>query len=187
MLDPINWIYAKDDTSPVEIEAFAPPQDPEVTGMWGWVEMKYADGFTLVMDSTEWGPRYSRKAERAVSINDLSRGRSGDSQGHAERARLIGFAQAVKTRQLSCGHPEAAHRTAALMHLANISIRMGRKIRFDPVKEEVIGDEEANLPGEPADACAVAHLTWTLAPRNTQNTRNHRIPFRVFRVFRGVS
>jgi len=31
------------------------------------------------------------------------------------------------------------------MHLANIAIRVGRKIRFDPVKEQVIGDEEANL------------------------------------------
>ena len=29
-------------------------------------------------------------------------------------------------------------------HLANIAIRVGRKIRFDPVKEEIVGDEEAN-------------------------------------------
>ena len=30
------------------------------------------------------------------------------------------------------------------MHLTNIAIRVGRKIAFDPVKEEVIGDPEAN-------------------------------------------
>ena len=30
------------------------------------------------------------------------------------------------------------------MHLANIAIRTGRTIKFDPVKELVIGDEEAN-------------------------------------------
>ena len=42
------------------------------------------------------------------------------------------------------GHAEAAHRCATLLHLANIAIRTGRKIRYDPVKEEVVGDEEAN-------------------------------------------
>jgi hypothetical protein len=30
------------------------------------------------------------------------------------------------------------------MHLANIAIRVGRKIRFDPETEQIIGDEEAN-------------------------------------------
>jgi hypothetical protein len=30
------------------------------------------------------------------------------------------------------------------MHLTNIAIRTGRKLRYDPVKEEFIGDEEAN-------------------------------------------
>ena len=29
-------------------------------------------------------------------------------------------------------------------HLANISIRLGRKIKWDPKKEQVIGDKEAN-------------------------------------------
>jgi hypothetical protein len=37
-----------------------------------------------------------------------------------------------------------AHKTACIMHLMNIAIRTGRKIKFDPIKEVVIGDEEAN-------------------------------------------
>jgi hypothetical protein len=28
--------------------------------------------------------------------------------------------------------------------LANIAIRVGRRIRYDPVREQIIGDEEAN-------------------------------------------
>jgi hypothetical protein len=28
--------------------------------------------------------------------------------------------------------------------LTNIAIRCGRKLQYDPVKEEIIGDEEAN-------------------------------------------
>jgi hypothetical protein len=30
------------------------------------------------------------------------------------------------------------------MHLANIAIRTGRVIQFDPETEQIVGDEEAN-------------------------------------------
>ena len=38
----------------------------------------------------------------------------------------------------------AGHAAAGVCHLANICVRLGRTIRFDPVKEVVLGDEEAN-------------------------------------------
>ena len=60
------------------------------------------------------------------------------------RRRWSTFPTAIRTRKQAGGHAEAAHRTATLLHLTNVSIRVGRKIKFDPVKEEVIGDEEAN-------------------------------------------
>ena len=46
--------------------------------------------------------------------------------------------------QHGSGHAEAAHRTVTVLHLTNISIRVGRKIKYDPVAEQIIGDEEAN-------------------------------------------
>jgi len=134
----------KDYTSPVEIEAHAPPAHPEVTGMWGWVELKYADGPTLVMDSTEWGQPYDRKPARSVSVNDLSEEDRKKLQAMPDPEPLLSFAEAVKARKQSGGHAEAAQRSATILHLANIAIRTGRKIRFDPVKEQIIGDEEAN-------------------------------------------
>ena len=51
----------------------APPAHPEVTGLWGWVELTDADGLTLVMDSGEWGEPYDRKKARGVSLDDLSK------------------------------------------------------------------------------------------------------------------
>jgi predicted dehydrogenase len=36
------------------------------------------------------------------------------------------------------------HRSAALVHLANIAARVGRVIHFDPRSETVVGDDEAN-------------------------------------------
>jgi hypothetical protein len=142
--DPVQWTYAKDDTSPVEVEPFAPPAHPECCGMWGWVELKYADGLTFVMDSGEWGKPYDRAKEREVSLGDL---------GPEDQKKVLAmpdpepwpvFVEAIKTRKKTGGCAEAAHRAAAILHLSNISIRVGRKIRYDPVKEQIIGDEEAN-------------------------------------------
>ncbi len=142
--DPQQWIYGKDDTSPVTIEAFAPPSHPDVTGMWAWVELTYADGFTFIMDSTEWGPRYDRKAAKQVSLSQLSPEDQEKIKAMPDPEPLLSFAEAVKQRKQAGGHPEAAHRAACILHLANLSIRLGRKLQYDPVKEQFVGDEEAN-------------------------------------------
>ena len=39
---------------------------------------------------------------------------------------------------------EDGHISCTLVHLANASYRLGRTLNFDPAKEEVIGDNEAN-------------------------------------------
>jgi myo-inositol 2-dehydrogenase/D-chiro-inositol 1-dehydrogenase len=142
--DPFQWTYAKDDTSPVEIEAYAPPAHPEACGMWGWVEMKYADGLTLVFDSKEWGKPYDRKEPRGVRMSDLDEESRKKVEAMPDPEPLVSFAEAVKTRKRAGGNADAAHRCATLLHLANIAIRTGRKLRYDPVKEEIIGDKEAN-------------------------------------------
>ncbi len=143
-MDPTQWTYAKDDTSPVEIEAFAPPSHPEAAGLWAWVEMKYADGFTLVFESGEWGPGYDRKPVRGVSLGDLNADAQAKIAATPDPEPLLSFVEAVRTRRQAGGHAEAAHRAVTILHLANIAIRTGRRIRYDPVAEQVIGDEEAN-------------------------------------------
>jgi hypothetical protein len=143
-LDPYQWTYGKDDTSPVEIEAYAPPAHPEVCAMWGWIEMTYADGFTLVLESGEWGNKYDRKQAHKPVLDDLDEESRKKFQALPDPEPLLTFAEAVKTRKQAGGNAEAAHRCAILLHLANIAIRTGRKLKFDPVKEEFVGDELAN-------------------------------------------
>jgi hypothetical protein len=142
--DPQQWIYGKDNTSPVEIEAYAPPAHPEACGMWGWVELKYADGFTFVMTSQEWGDTYDRLQSRDVRLSDLSQADQDTVNAMPDVEPWPDFSAAVRSRQRTGGSAEPAHRCAALLHLANIAIRVGRKINYDPVKEEIIGDEQAN-------------------------------------------
>jgi len=143
-LDPIQWIYAKDDTSPVSIEAYAPPSHPDAAGVWSWAEMTYADGLTFVLDGNEWGPGYNRKQARHVAMTDLDEASRKKVAAMAEPEPLLSFPEAVRTRKRAGGHAEAAHRAATVLHLANIAIRTGRKLKYDPVAEQIVGDELAN-------------------------------------------
>src|SRR5260370_6726993 len=54
------------------------------------------------------------------------------------------FLDCVKTRQRPIADVEDGHRTATACHLANISLRVGRKVRWDAGKEEIVGDAEAS-------------------------------------------
>jgi predicted dehydrogenase len=147
--DPVQWTFGKDDTSPVTIESNAPPAHPEACGMWGWVELTYADGLTFVMDSGEWGKKYNRKHERAVQLADLSAADQETVKAMPDPEPMIGFSEAIKTRVQPGGSAESSHRSATILHLANISIRTGRKIQYDPVAEKIIGDDEANRLVDP--------------------------------------
>ncbi len=154
-LDPIQYALGKERTGPVEVEARAPwPPHPDAVGMWGLITYKYADGTTLILESNEWGePEPGEHAWIEGPNGKLHRDRRTEPEGLLDRLdsfpdppRLIGFEEAVKTRVLPSARPnvEAAHRSVTLLHLANIAIRTGRKLQWDPVAEQVVGDEGAN-------------------------------------------
>ena len=54
------------------------------------------------------------------------------------------FLHCVRTRQRPFRDIERAHRTVTVCHLGNIAYWLNRRLKWDPVKEEIIGDEEAN-------------------------------------------
>jgi predicted dehydrogenase len=54
------------------------------------------------------------------------------------------FLDCIKSRLPPLADVEHGHRTATACHLANISLRLGRKVRWDAEKEEIIGDTEAS-------------------------------------------
>ena len=142
-LDPLCYAIGKDDTHPIEIIPHAPPAHPDATGMWGWVRMKYADGVELVIESGEWGEP-AGLPEKRLSRADLTPEELKKLDAIPDEPALLGFGEAVKTRQQSGGNADVGHHSICLIHLANVAIRTGRTIKFDPVKEVAIGDEEAN-------------------------------------------
>lgn len=56
------------------------------------------------------------------------------------------FIDAVRNRkrEMLNGEIEEGHLSSALVHLSNISYRLGRSLDFDPAKELVVNDKEAN-------------------------------------------
>ena len=53
------------------------------------------------------------------------------------------FLEGISRRRPTAAPIEEAHRSVTICHLANIAMRLGRKIRWDPQREEIIGDESA--------------------------------------------
>jgi len=75
-------------------------------------------------------------------------GESGKlADGRAEtKAHMQNFLDAVKSRRKEDLHGEVAEgvTSAALVHMANTSYRLGRKLAFDPSTEKYVKDAEAN-------------------------------------------
>jgi len=66
--------------------------------------------------------------------------------GKATGDHFANFIDCIRSRRAEDIHSpiEEAHISTTLVHLANASYRLGRTLQFDPEKEEVVGDEEAN-------------------------------------------
>jgi predicted dehydrogenase len=68
--------------------------------------------------------------------------RSGNGRDQLKR-HVRNFLDCVRSRGQPISDLESGHRAATICHLANISLRLGRKIRWDAQREEITGDGKA--------------------------------------------
>jgi len=54
------------------------------------------------------------------------------------------FTDAIRNNRKPNASIEEGHRSVALIHLGNLSVRLGRSLQFNPETEEIVGDAEAN-------------------------------------------
>jgi predicted dehydrogenase len=59
------------------------------------------------------------------------------------RLHVRNFLDCVKSRKEPISDLESGHRVATVCHLANLSLRLGRRLRWDADREMVLGDTEA--------------------------------------------
>ncbi|MEE9602459.1 MAG: hypothetical protein V3V75_04080 [Thermoguttaceae bacterium] len=54
------------------------------------------------------------------------------------------FFKCIEDGKLPLSDVYTHHRVLSSCHLCNIAMRLGRKLRWDPVREDFIGDEQAS-------------------------------------------
>jgi predicted dehydrogenase len=160
-VDLCQWANGADGTTPVEFEPTGPNR---IVG-------RYANGVELVMRESGWiglgmcpvrfegdegwvetgdsgrivvYPESLRSAKvfRAENEKDDEEGRYGP--GIAPKHHVRDFLRCVKTRAKPATNAEVMRSSHITCHAAAISWLLGRKLKFDPAKEEFVGDEEAN-------------------------------------------
>jgi hypothetical protein len=67
---------------------------------------------------------------------------SGDIRAQLKQ-HVSNFLDCIKTRREPISDLESGHRVATACHLANLSLRLGRRLRWDADKETILDDPEA--------------------------------------------
>lgn len=147
-VDLCQWANNADDTAPIEYE----PKD-------GQLHAKYANGVKLIMRNDGWLKMGScpvrfegetgwvetgDNADMAASDPALLVGRGAKIAGYPANFHVRNFLDCVKTRGQTRANADVACQAHIACHAANIALYLKRKVLFDPVKNEFIGDEEAN-------------------------------------------
>jgi predicted dehydrogenase len=148
-LDPVQYMLGKDETSPVKIEVDAPQQHYDAVGSWRRVTYTYADGCQIILD----GENRDKDAAYIEGPNGkIYQGFKSDIpnlksfiETLPEPEPQIGiFSESVKTRKKFALNEMNGFRSATLVNLGIIAVRLGRTLNFDPDKLEFIDDEGAN-------------------------------------------
>ena len=100
-------------------------------GSEGWAAA--ADGYAKPDVSS---PALLGEYNRVISQYVARTGRSLD--------HMQNFLDCVRSRERTVANPEVMHHSMTTVHAANICMWLKRSLKFDPVKEEFVGDEEAN-------------------------------------------
>jgi hypothetical protein len=147
-VDLCQWANDADDTEPVEYE----PKD-------GQLHARYANGVRLILRDGGWLPLGScpvrfegatgwvetgDDGEVVASTPALLAGKGAKVTGYPPDFHIRDFLDCVKSRGITRANADAACHAHIACHAANIALFLGRKVQYDPQKNEFIGDPEAN-------------------------------------------
>ena len=154
--DFAQWAHDSEMSAPLEYEGTAEWPQGGLTEVPFAVDVqaRYADGVRLLMKNGDKGVRFEGDAGwiHIVDAGDITaepKSILAELQvpkvswqfmaGHVRN-----FLNCIKSRRLTASHPELAQRAHTIIHCANICLRLGRKVRWDPLAERFVDDEQAN-------------------------------------------
>lgn len=86
----------------------------------------------------------SKRGKLIIVDDDNKTVRSDKADDQLGWGHFDNFTSAIRNQGKLNADIEEGHRTVALVHLANIAIRLGRSLDFDPANEQIVGDAEAS-------------------------------------------
>jgi len=156
--DIAQWGLNRDTSGPISFEGYAPfePDGIYDSPKTYRYTCRYADGIELVVaDSSQIKSGTTWYGENGAWVYvdrghfDASSPTIRDSKIEAGELRLRSpghqrnFIDCVKTRDTTLAPAEIAHRSASIGHLGQIAMLTGRKIAWNPDKEQIVGDPAA--------------------------------------------
>jgi predicted dehydrogenase len=158
-LDIAHWGMGTEYTGPVEIQGWAEfPKD----GLWDvhgtfHIEYLYANGVQMICED-------EKKAKNGIRFEGdkgwifVTRGKieaepksllqetigANEIKLYVSNHHKANFYECVKSRKETIAPVEVAHRSCSACLLGDIAMHLGRKLRWDPVKEQFLNDAQAN-------------------------------------------
>ena len=151
-LDILVWGYDTHRTGPWEVKGTATiPTTGRNNVVMRWdVDLQFANGVKMKFvpggdytkfTGTEGWVGISRGGIQAEPASLLRvKLKPGDVHLPVSRGHGHNFAQSVKTRIQPVSHIDDAVRSDTISHVSDIAIRLGRKVVWDPAKEEFVND-----------------------------------------------
>src|SRR5262245_54665626 len=155
-LDITQWALGMDESGPISAEGTATYHKD------GWFETPercsityhYANGVKVICANGEKsgctcigdkGKIFVARGKIESTPGEILKEELRDTDVHlyASKSHHGNWLECIRSRKLPIADAEIGHRSATVCHLGNIAIRSGRKITWDPTKEQIVGDQEA--------------------------------------------
>ena len=148
-IDPVQYFLGKDNTSPIKVEVDAPQQHYDSIGTWRKIIFTYADGCQIILDGENLDKNAAYIEGPNGKIFNGFKSTIPNIEGLINslpdpEEQISSFSESVKTRQKFALNEENGHRSATIVNMGIIALRLGRTLDFDPVKQEFINDDAAN-------------------------------------------
>jgi predicted dehydrogenase len=148
-IDPVQYFLGKDDTSPVSVEIDAPQQHYDAVGSWRRITYTYEDGCQIILDGEN---RDKEAAYIEGPYGKIFKGFVSDIPNLADivdslpdpEPEITLFTESVRTRRPFALNEMNGHRSCTIVNMGVVALRLGRNLRFDPVKQVFIDDDGAN-------------------------------------------
>jgi predicted dehydrogenase len=159
IMDTAQWGNDTERTGPVEVEGAGKRHE---AGLYDTfydyhLKYKYASGVEMFVDSgnvslrfegaTGWVGNTGWMGQFEASSKSILDSRIGPEEIHlytCPDGEHRNFLDCVKTRKDPYFPAEIVHRCSSVMHVGNIAMLLGRKLHWDPNKEEFVNDDTAN-------------------------------------------